>query len=496
MKHLAAAMVLCLAAGLAQAKDLETVLGKIDENRAKLDNCLLVVQSVSVQDTTAGRETTSQSTDKLMLFGGMARSESESISKRGDREVTSRSITTWDGKESRVVSLPAAADATGTLSIRSGENKGASYGQLFPSLANMKDATVVETPDRMLRISAGQRVAIVDPAKGFAPVLMASSMSSPLMRGRVFNSVTLYRGYQQSPQGAWYPTEVVGFMPDTLDLDAVTSEIAPPSPGLVTTRKVVKADFKFKGSPELATIQPKEGWRVMDFTRGEGGRTAVSYFYRPGLTDADINRMSEEQKAAAAKQQADALARRKAADDARANLVNNPHPTLASLEFFSGPVKSVKELEGKVVLLDFWATWCGWCTRSLPDIKKWDEKYRDQGFVVLGINSDRNDIATEGKIAAFLEKEGTTHTIALDKDQSVKAAYGVGGIPQFYLIDRDGTVVHALTGFGGVIEGRPGSGEGFKKLEEEIQEALAKPASGQYKSRPLASGPTTTSKAD
>ncbi len=493
------ALVLCLGMSLAQADmDLETVLGKVESGRAGLDNCMFVVASKTVRPTTMGQQVTGTGTDKLMLADGRGRQETQSTMMRGETKLESQSEQAWDGETLYSHTL---RGATPYLTITKSTNKGTLYGNMFPEVASwkgQKDVAVAELDNGMIRISSDQRVTVLDPKHGCQVVVDARVMRSPLMPGRVFNNVAVYENYKQSRGGAWYPTRLTTFSPPELQLATVTGKMAPGDALTFTTREVSKADFRFKAMEGMGQIQPQPGWQVADYTKAPPGqRSAMNYVYRAGMTEADIKQMSDEYAANAAKQMAAAAAQRKAVEDARAHLLNNPHPTLASLEFFSGPTTNVKDLEGKVVLLDFWATWCGWCTRSLPQIKAWNEKYAAQGLVVVGINSDKNDIATDGKIKAFLEKEGTVHTIALDKTGAIKTAYGVSGIPQFYLIDRNGVVVHGLTGYGGPIEGREGSGEGFKTMEAKIQAALAAKPEGKYQVRDLeAPAGTRTSKAE
>ncbi|MEX0712236.1 MAG: TlpA disulfide reductase family protein, partial [Pirellulales bacterium] len=100
--------------------------------------------------------------------------------------------------------------------------------------------------------------------------------------------------------------------------------------------------------------------------------------------------------------------------------------------------------KGKVVLVDFWATWCGPCIEELPNVKETYEKYRDKGFDVVGISLDEDREAVE----EFLKEEeiGWTTLFGTSPEESgwnhpMAQRYGVDGIPMAVLVDRDGNVV-------------------------------------------------------
>jgi thiol-disulfide isomerase/thioredoxin len=97
--------------------------------------------------------------------------------------------------------------------------------------------------------------------------------------------------------------------------------------------------------------------------------------------------------------------------------------------------------KGKVILVDFWATWCGPCIAELPNVKKNYEKYHEKGFDVVGISLDTD----RKKLEAFLEEEGTKWANLFEDDAGwkhpVAVHYGISGIPTVILVDQQGKVV-------------------------------------------------------
>jgi peroxiredoxin len=107
-----------------------------------------------------------------------------------------------------------------------------------------------------------------------------------------------------------------------------------------------------------------------------------------------------------------------------------------------GNVVSLGTLEGKVVVLDFWATWCPPCREACPTVQALHERFADRDdVVILGIHFDG-----EGDPAAYMTEHGYTFPVIVDGRAAVKR-YGVKRIPTFVVVDRSGTIVHRQTGF-------------------------------------------------
>jgi len=97
---------------------------------------------------------------------------------------------------------------------------------------------------------------------------------------------------------------------------------------------------------------------------------------------------------------------------------------------------SLAECRGKVVLLDFWATWCPPCRRAMPHLQKLWEKHKDKGLVVIGLTAE-----SESKAAPFIKRAGYTFPVALDDRRKTSKAYGIRWIPHTFLIGADGKII-------------------------------------------------------
>ena len=111
---------------------------------------------------------------------------------------------------------------------------------------------------------------------------------------------------------------------------------------------------------------------------------------------------------------------------------------------------SLEQYRGKVVLLDFWAVWCGPCIAEMPNVKQVYEKYKDENFQIIGISLDES----QDTLVGYLEKEGITWPQFFDGNgwrNQVAGMYGINAIPHTYLIDGEG-VIRKANVRGGALE--------------------------------------------
>ncbi|MEO6924373.1 MAG: TlpA disulfide reductase family protein [Bryocella sp.] len=119
-----------------------------------------------------------------------------------------------------------------------------------------------------------------------------------------------------------------------------------------------------------------------------------------------------------------------------------PDFTLTSLD---GTKVSLSQLKGHPVLINFWATWCGPCQLEMPWFQEFAAKYKDKGFVVLGIDQDDEDMPKSTLIAA-VKKIGVTYPILLPS-KTVAKDYKLGDyLPETFIVNRDGVVVEHSMG--------------------------------------------------
>ena len=125
----------------------------------------------------------------------------------------------------------------------------------------------------------------------------------------------------------------------------------------------------------------------------------------------------------------------------RPPLVGSPAPEF-QLENLSGATQSLEHYRGKVVLLNFWATWCQPCIKEMPAMQTVHETLQNQGFVVLAIN-ELEDIK---KVREHIVEHQHTFDVLLDPDNQVANMYGVVGLPVSVFIDKTGHVRKIVKG--------------------------------------------------
>ncbi|HKT33339.1 MAG TPA: TlpA family protein disulfide reductase [Nitrospira sp.] len=107
-----------------------------------------------------------------------------------------------------------------------------------------------------------------------------------------------------------------------------------------------------------------------------------------------------------------------------------------------GRTQSLNDYRGKVVLLNFWATWCKPCTTEMPAMQATYDKLADKGFVVLAIN----ELEDEAKVREHIKQYGHTFPVLMDRDNKVANQFGVYGLPVSFFIDQRGVVREYIKG--------------------------------------------------
>lgn len=106
------------------------------------------------------------------------------------------------------------------------------------------------------------------------------------------------------------------------------------------------------------------------------------------------------------------------------------------LRDLKGKTWNLRGLGGRVVLVNFWATWCPPCRKEIPDLSALYGQFANQGLVILGISAE-----TAEKVAPFVHEHSVPYPVLLDPDRKVSALFGVEGIPKSYVYGRDGKLV-------------------------------------------------------
>lgn len=106
------------------------------------------------------------------------------------------------------------------------------------------------------------------------------------------------------------------------------------------------------------------------------------------------------------------------------------------LQTLDGKKMRLSDLKGKVVMLNFWATWCPPCKQEMPVMQEAYQKYKDQGFEIAAVNIGETDVAVQ----SFAKTQGLTFPIWLDYNKDITRQYKIGPIPSSFFIDANGIV--------------------------------------------------------
>ncbi|MBI5837992.1 MAG: TlpA family protein disulfide reductase [Candidatus Eisenbacteria bacterium] len=122
-----------------------------------------------------------------------------------------------------------------------------------------------------------------------------------------------------------------------------------------------------------------------------------------------------------------------------------PWPAPAfELKTVDGGTARMADLKGKVVLVDFWATWCPPCKKEIPHLVTLYDRYKDKGLVVLGVADDPND---HSRVAPFVTKNQIPYPVAYSVEGTADSFGGLVGYPTVFVINRDGQVVGKFIGY-------------------------------------------------
>ena len=109
-----------------------------------------------------------------------------------------------------------------------------------------------------------------------------------------------------------------------------------------------------------------------------------------------------------------------------------------------GSMVRLSDYSGKVIIVDFWATWCPPCVEMLPVLSKLHRNFSDKGLVVLGVSMDRDGL---GALGTFVHENMIPYKVLLGNDKVSRSFGGISTIPTLFIIDREGRMVRKLIGY-------------------------------------------------
>jgi len=114
-----------------------------------------------------------------------------------------------------------------------------------------------------------------------------------------------------------------------------------------------------------------------------------------------------------------------------------------SLTDLNGKTHKLEEFKGKVVLLNFWATWCPACKEDIATLEILNREYKNSGLVIIGISLDKKGL---GEVDSFVQQMKIPYTVLLGDESVVKSYGGLKGVPTSFLLDKEGRIVKKYSG--------------------------------------------------
>jgi thiol-disulfide isomerase/thioredoxin len=276
--------------------------------------------------------------------------------------------------------------------------------------------------------------------------------------------ITVSRGMATDPESALKRLDelesvISELKPKTPAANAVIASMQSTASDLRSYIRVLKSPFAelAKQASEVAYIlrnKPDEATEKLDAVKAELAKASG--------TDAG---KQHEEVLAYIKRNVELLEKSLAAARKLTELIGKDAAPLAVEAWVNGTPLTDDDLKGKVVLLDFWAIWCGPCIATFPHLREWQEKYADKGLVIIGLTNyyeyDWNEAdkraskvagtshdAEQAMLVKFAEHHGLKHQFGIQTDNSTSEYYGVTGIPHVVVIDQQGKIRMMRVGSG------------------------------------------------
>jgi thiol-disulfide isomerase/thioredoxin len=169
--------------------------------------------------------------------------------------------------------------------------------------------------------------------------------------------------------------------------------------------------------------------------------TMLSLRIDPDLPDSLFRFTPPEGSREVAEFPAPSIGARPASGVTKPDLAGKPAPAF-HIQSLDGKTYDLAQLKGKVVLLDFWTTWCGPCRKEMPELDKLQQEYGSDDLILLGfaVSEDRS------LVESYLKEAKVTHAVALTNNTDIAAAYKISAFPTYIVIGRDGVVVDTQVG--------------------------------------------------